>query len=82
MLLDAANDIVIQRKQLSKLERQLDYVTAETRCEPPLNDADYQHQMAMIEKIYNLLNIDNQFAKASIEINLNTWGTLQRRPTF
>lgn len=76
LLLDAANDIVIQRKQLTKLERQLDYVTAETRCEPPLNDVDYQNQMAMIEKIYNLLNIDNQFAKASIEINPKYMGHL------
>lgn len=69
LLLDAANDIVIQRKRLDELERQLDYVTSQTKCQPPKNEAKFQLELTLIDELYNLLNVDNQFAFNSTEVN-------------
>lgn len=66
---DAANDLIIQRKRLSKLEQNLTYVTSEVKCVPPLLESDSASATADIESIYNLLNADNQFEFDSSEIN-------------
>ena len=76
LLLDAANDIVIQRKRLDELERQLDYVTSQAKCAPPHDDYSFQQQLAIIDKLYNLLNVDNQFAFKSTEVNPKYMGHL------
>ncbi|NOH72669.1 OmpA family protein [Vibrio pectenicida] len=76
LLLDAANDIVIQRKRLDELERQLDYVTSQAKCVPPHDQFSFQQQLAIIDKLYNLLNIDNQFAFKSSEVNPKYMGHL------
>ncbi|CAE6943851.1 Belongs to the ompA family [Vibrio sp. B1REV9] len=75
LLLDAANDLVILRKNLSQLEHQLDYVTREARCEPP-NQQTIGAEIAIIEQLVSLLNIDNQFAIDSTEINPKYMGNL------
>lgn len=86
--LDAANDIIIQRKALSKLEQQLDYVTNDAQCVPPENETN-NTQVTAIETLINLLNSDNQFAHNSAEINPKYMGNLaesaqllQRNPTL
>lgn len=76
LLLDAANDIVIQRKRLNELEVQLDYVTSQTRCAPPKNESQFRLQLSVIEKLYELLNVDNQFALNSTEVNPKYMGKL------
>ncbi|BCN24118.1 membrane protein [Vibrio alfacsensis] len=75
LLLDAANDLVILRKNLSQLEHQLDYVTREARCEPP-NQQTIGAEIAIIEQLVSLLNVDNQFAIDSTEINPKYMGNL------
>ncbi|MFA0520051.1 OmpA family protein, partial [Vibrio sp. 10N.222.55.E8] len=42
LLLDAANDLIIQRKRLNQLEVKLDFVTAQARCEPPKNETQFR----------------------------------------
>ncbi|RTZ16811.1 OmpA family protein [Vibrio aquaticus] len=76
LLLDAANDIVIQRKRLNELELQLDYVTSQAKCAPPANEYSFQQHLAIIDTLYNLLNVDNQFAFNSTEINPKYMGHL------
>ena len=76
LLLDAANDLVIQRKRLNELEVQLDYVTSQARCEPPKNENQFRIQLSVIEQLYDLLNVDNQFAEDSIEVNPKYMGRL------
>ncbi|WP_172379538.1 OmpA family protein [Vibrio sp. Vb339] len=76
LLLDAANDLVIQRKRLNELEVQLDYVTSQARCEPPKNENQFRMQLSVIEQLYDLLNVDNQFAEDSIEVNPKYMGRL------
>ena len=76
LLLDAANDLVIQRKRLNELELQLDYVTSQARCEPPKNESQFRMQLSVIEQLYDLLNVDNQFAKNSTEVNPKYMGHL------
>ncbi|NOH84378.1 OmpA family protein [Vibrio sp. 03-59-1] len=76
LLLDAANDLVIQRKRLRQLEQQLDYVTSQTRCAPPKNEAQFQIQLSVVSHLFDLLNVDNQFAFDSIEINPKYMGKL------
>ncbi|MEZ8471233.1 OmpA family protein [Vibrio splendidus] len=76
LLLDAANDLVIQRKRLNELEVQLDYVTSQARCEPPKNENQFRMQLSVIEQLYDLLNVDNQFAEDSIEVNSKYMGRL------
>ncbi|MBJ2144899.1 OmpA family protein [Vibrio sp. IB15] len=76
LLLDAANDLVIQRKRLNELELQLDYVTSQARCEPPKNENQFRMQLSIIQQLYDLLNVDNQFAHNSIEVNPKYMGKL------
>lgn len=78
LLLDAANDIVIQRKRLNELELQLDYVTSQAKCVPPTDETAFQQRLAKIDKLYNLLNVDNQFAFNSTEVNPKYMGNLAR----
>ncbi|WP_394152796.1 OmpA family protein [Vibrio maritimus] len=74
--IDAANDIVIQRKKLNDLELRLDYVLSQATCAPPAKGAAFDDQMAVVKRIYNLLNVDNQFAYDSIEVNPKYMGHL------
>lgn len=76
LLLDAANDLVIQRKRLNELEVQLDYVTSQARCEPPKNENQFRMQLSVIQQLYELLNVDNQFATDSTEVNPKYMGKL------
>jgi len=76
LLLDAANDLVIQRNRLNELELQLDYVTSQSKCLPPTNERSFQRRLATIDELYNLLNVDNQFAFNSTEINPKYMGHL------
>ncbi|MGD8111738.1 OmpA family protein [Vibrio sp. TRT 17S01] len=76
LLLDAANDLVIQRKRLNQLELQLDYVTSQANCTPPTNQFQLTQQLAVIDQLFNLLNVDNQFAFNSTEINPKYMGHL------
>lgn len=76
LLLDAANDLVIQRKRLNQLEQQLDYVTSQTRCVPPQNEQSLLASLSLIEELHRLLNVDNQFAVNSTEINPKYMGNL------
>ncbi|CAK1803316.1 OmpA family protein [Vibrio crassostreae] len=76
LLLDAANDLVIQRKRLNELEFQLDYVTSQARCEPPQNENQFRMRLSVIEQLYDLLNVDNQFAQDSTEVNPKYMGKL------
>ncbi|WP_135443051.1 OmpA family protein [Vibrio tasmaniensis] len=82
LLLDAANDLVIQRKRLNELEVQLDYVTSQARCEPPKNENQFRMQLSVIEQLYDLLNVDNQFAENSIEVNPKYMGRLAEATTL
>ncbi len=58
--LDAANDLIIQRKLLSRLEQQLDYVAQHKVCTPPADDSLWQTKQD-IEKISHLFNSGQQF---------------------
>ncbi|WP_114764563.1 OmpA family protein [Vibrio rhodolitus] len=78
LLLDAANDLVIQRKRLGELERQLDYVTSQANCVPPLNENSFRAQLAVVDQLFDLLNVDNQFAFNSTEVNPKYMGHLAR----
>lgn len=82
LFLDAANDLVIQRKRLNELEVQLDYVTSQARCEPPKNENQFRMQLSVIEQLYNLLNVDNQFAENSTEVNPKYMGRLAEATTL
>ncbi|NNN78411.1 OmpA family protein [Vibrio sp. 11-4(1)] len=76
LLLDAANDLVIQRRRLNQLEQQLDYVLSQTTCTPPDDIEALRSDLNVIAEIYALLNIDNQFAVDSAEINPKYMGHL------
>ncbi|MCK6264953.1 OmpA family protein [Vibrio sp. ZSDE26] len=78
LLLDAANDLVIQRKRLNELELQLDYVTSQTHCSPPASQSQLNLQLAVIDQLFEILNVDNQFAFDSIEINPKYMGHLAK----
>lgn len=65
---DAANDLIIQRALLARLERQLDYVKQEDICVLPSNDG-MKTPGEIGERIHELLNTDNQFAFDSSELN-------------
>ncbi|MCF7505014.1 OmpA family protein [Vibrio sp. L3-7] len=82
LLLDAANDLVIQRKRLNELEVQLDYVTSQARCEPPKNENQFRMQLSVIQQLYDLLNVDNQFAENSTEVNPKYMGRLAEATTL
>ena len=62
--LDAANDLIIQRKLLLRLEQQLDYVAREHVCTPPSDDRLWVSEKN-IEKITHLLNSGQQFEDSS-----------------
>ncbi|MGF1776450.1 OmpA family protein [Vibrio nomapromontoriensis] len=74
--IDAANDIVIQRKKLNDLELRLDYVRSQAACAPPMQGDDFNNLMQVVQQIYDLLNVDNQFAVDSTEINPKYMGHL------
>ncbi len=76
LLLDAANDLVIQRRRLNQLEQQLDYVLSQTTCTPPDDIEALRSDLNIVADIYALLNIDNQFAVDSAEINPKYMGHL------
>ncbi|MEL0608813.1 OmpA family protein [Vibrio echinoideorum] len=82
LLLDAANDLVIQRKRLNELEVQLDYATSQARCEPPKNENQFRMQLSVIQQLYDLLNVDNQFAENSTEVNPKYMGRLAEATTL
>jgi len=75
--IDAANDIIIQRKALNKLDQQLTYVTNKTECVPPEgNNSTVESQIDVVETLVEQLNADNQFAHNSSEINPKYMGHL------
>ncbi len=76
LLLDAANDLIIQRKSLNKLEMQLTYVTNQASCTPPKDQVSHQQEMQTVNTLFELLNVDNQFAHNSSEINPKYMGHL------
>ncbi|MGU3806935.1 OmpA family protein [Vibrio diabolicus] len=76
LLLDASNDLVIQRRRLNQLEQQLDYVLSQTTCTPPDDIEALRSDLNVVTEIYALLNIDNQFAVDSAEINPKYMGHL------
>ncbi|ASP39665.1 hypothetical protein CHH28_13725 [Bacterioplanes sanyensis] len=74
---DAANDLIIQRKQLQRLEKQLDYVQQHRVCE--VSSAEQQQadsDQQQVRRVYELLNSDNQFATDSAHINPKYMGRL------
>ncbi|MDF2152164.1 OmpA family protein [Vibrio sp. CAU 1672] len=76
LMLDAANDLVIQRQRLNQLEQQLDYVLTQTTCTPPADISKLRQDLTTVAKVYELLNVDNQFAVNSAEINPKYMGNL------
>ena len=68
---DSANDLIIQKKLLHRLEKQLDYVKSNNVCQlPTVNTSIKQKKPGEIAaQIYELLNADNQFAFDSFELN-------------
>ncbi|PCS22865.1 OmpA family protein [Candidatus Enterovibrio escicola] len=66
--LDAANDLIIQRTTLERLEKQLDAIQGSSVC-ISLEVVDYQSTADLAVKIYGLLNTDNQFAFNSYAVN-------------
>ncbi|USD67802.1 OmpA family protein [Vibrio sp. SCSIO 43136] len=76
LLIDAANDLIIFRKSLNELEKKLDYVTSQTRCVPPSDTSQLLAQLDLVNQLFNLLNVDNQFAHDSAEINPKYMGHL------
>lgn len=72
---DAANNLIVQRKLLARLERQLDYVKQQNVCILPITEG--QEKPGDIGKrIYNLLNGDNQFPTDSSELDPKYVGQL------
>lgn len=65
---DAANDLIIQRKLLARLERQLDYVKRHDVCVLPLAP-EQQKPGDMGARIYALLNSEHQFVGNSSELD-------------
>ncbi|WP_394208976.1 OmpA family protein [Enterovibrio calviensis] len=72
---DAANDLIIQRAALERLEKQLDAVKHSGACSPP-GDISYASSAALATEIDALLNIDNQFAFNSPAVNPKYMGHL------
>jgi len=79
---DAANDLIVQRGVLARLERQLTYVTSHGLCRishqrPSKQVATISEQAKpTITDIINILNSDNQFATDSSELNPKYVGRL------
>ena len=78
LLLDAANDLVIHRRQLTELDQKLGYVLSQTSCSPPNQSLTQREtkQLDTVNQLFDLLNIDNQFAYDSSEINPKYMGHL------
>ncbi len=76
MFLDAANDIIIQRKAINKLDQRLTYVTNTASCVPPNQGSHGGDLLLVIQQLVDLLNIDNQFAYNSSEVNPKYMGRL------
>lgn len=72
---DAANDLIVQRKLLERLERQLDYVKQQGVCTLPITQGQ-KTPADLSQRIYDLLNVDNQFAFDSAELNPKYVGRL------
>ncbi|NLS12911.1 OmpA family protein [Vibrio sp. SM6] len=72
---DAANDIIIQRAALERLENQLDAVKGSGACLPNSANGDISAS-ELAATIYELLNIDNQFAFNSPAVNPKYMGHL------
>ncbi|MGF1725422.1 OmpA family protein [Photobacterium nomapromontoriensis] len=72
---DAANDILVQRDQLHRIERQLSTALLIQACRLDQPQAGQTLISAVIE-IEQLLNADNQFAFGSSELNLKYAGRL------
>ena len=66
--LDAVNDIVVQRRVLNRLERQLDHAHTQDVCKVALQPGD-KRPGDVAARIHELLNADNQFARGSRELN-------------
>jgi outer membrane protein OmpA-like peptidoglycan-associated protein len=71
---DAANDLIVQRKSLVRLERRLDKVNAHVDCREPVANPAADQQFG--RRLYELLNSDNQFATNSSVINPKYMGRL------
>lgn len=73
LFFDGANDLIIQRQELGRLERQLDYVKQNESCRPPVASgmvaSPQKHPVDRKQHIELLLNSDNQFAFDSSELN-------------
>ena len=72
---DAANDILVQRQALHRLEQQLDAVKQNATCVPP-QIASNQHPEDIADRVAQLLNSDNQFVFDSSELNPKFVGRL------
>lgn len=72
---DAANDIIVQRNLLARLERQLDYVLQHEVCTLPVAKK-LSTPGEVGQQIHELLNADNQFAFGSAELNPKYVGRL------
>ena len=72
---DAANDVIVQRNLLARLERQLDYVKQQDVCILPTTEGQ-QRPGDLGSRIEALLNSDNQFAHDSSELNPKYVGRL------
>jgi outer membrane protein OmpA-like peptidoglycan-associated protein len=68
LALDAVNDIVVQRQLLARLERQLDYARSHDVCVVAI-DAGESRPGDIAARVNELLNVDNQFAVDSFELN-------------
>ena len=77
---DAANDLIVQRGVLARLERQLNYVTSRGLCRLPTVNIQQKRDVVTnaksIEDIIDILNSDNQFATDSSELNPKYIGRL------
>jgi len=85
LLYDAANDIIIQRRLLSRLERQMKYIKAYDDCHfvetyqsaniknvdnKPVEVKSFNQINQYSTDLQKLLNSDNQFAVGSDELNI------------
>jgi outer membrane protein OmpA-like peptidoglycan-associated protein len=73
---DAENDLIIQRDQLARLERRLDYVHLQGTCLPSgqaNNDKPLKQEISLsaqkLKELHQLLNNNNQFVTDSSELN-------------
>lgn len=72
----AANDLLVQRQLLARLEQQLDYVKKHDICTLPYSNVAQEKPGDTARDISLLLNADNQFAHDSAELNPKYIGRL------